>query len=87
MADVTPVNGQITDAITQANLTVLGDAPAQAAGLVYQTVAHSISLAMANAQHAQGSLAQIGNAATSAAVGVILAAARRATTENDEVPR
>jgi hypothetical protein len=75
MAEVTSVNAQITDDVTQANLSVLGQAPAQAAGLVYQTVAHSISLAMANAQHAQGGLAQIGNAATSAAVGVILAAA------------
>ncbi len=31
----TPVNGQITDAVTQANTKVLGDAPAEAMGNVY----------------------------------------------------
>ena len=30
MADPTLVNGQITDAVTQANVKVLADAPAQA---------------------------------------------------------
>jgi hypothetical protein len=77
MATETTVNSQITDAVTQANLTVLGDAPAQAAGLVYQTIAHSISLAMVSAQQAQAGLAQIGNAVTSSAVAVVLAAAGR----------
>lgn len=72
MADNTPVNAQITDAVTQTNVKVLGEAPAQAMGLVYQTMAHSISLAMQNAMQAQGGLQQIGNAVTSTACRQIL---------------
>ena len=41
MADNTPVNGMITDAVTQANVKVLGDAPAMAMGSLYQSLAHS----------------------------------------------
>jgi ABC-type Fe2+-enterobactin transport system substrate-binding protein len=72
MANDTAVNSQITDAITQTNVKVLGEAPAQAMALVYQTMAHSISLAMQNAMQAQGGLQQIGNAVTSSAVKMIL---------------
>ena len=72
MATDTAVNSQITDAITQTNVKVLGEAPAQAMALVYQTMAHSISLAMQNAMQAQGGLQQIGNAVTSTAVRMIL---------------
>ncbi len=75
MADGTPVNSQITDAVTQANVKVLGEAPAQSMALIYQTMAHSISLAMENAQQAQGGLQQIGNAVTSSAITMILNAA------------
>ena len=76
MAQETAVNSQITDAVTQANVKVLGEAPAQAMALVYQTVAHSISLAMQNAMQAQGGLQQIGNAVTSSAVKMILEVSR-----------
>lgn len=75
MADNTAVNSQITDAVTQANVKVLGEAPAQSMALIYQTMAHSISLAMENAQQAQGGLQQIGNAVTSSAITMILNAA------------
>jgi hypothetical protein len=75
MADSTAVNSQITDAVTQANVKVLGEAPAQSMALIYQTMAHSISLAMENAQQAQGGLQQIGNAVTSSAITMILNAA------------
>jgi hypothetical protein len=77
MADNTPVNAQITDAVTQTNVKVLGEAPAQSMALVYQTMAHSISLAMENAQQAQGGLQQIGNAVTSSAVTMIMNAAKQ----------
>jgi len=43
------VNGQITDAVTQTNVKVLGESPAQALSVVYQTMAHSLSLSMQNA--------------------------------------
>ena len=49
MADPTLVNGQITDAVTQANVKVLGDAPAMAMGTVFQTMAQPIGLSMQNA--------------------------------------
>ncbi len=77
MAADTPVNSQITDAVTQANVKVLGEAPAQSMAMVYQTMAHSISLAMENAQQAQGGLQQIGNAVTSSAITMIMNAARQ----------
>ena len=77
MADATLVNGQVTDAVTQTNVKVLGEAPAQSMALVYQTMAHSISLAMENAQQAQGGLQQIGNAVTSSAITMIMNAARQ----------
>jgi len=45
--------------------------------MVYQSMAHSISLAMQNAQQAQGGLQQIGNAVTSSAVTMIMNAAQK----------
>lgn len=57
------VNAQITDAVTQANVKVVGEAPALALGSVYQTAAHSMGLLFENAVSAQQSL----NAATQAA--------------------
>jgi len=77
MAADTPVNSQVTDAVTQTNVKVLGEAPAQSMALVYQSLAHSISLAMQNAQQAQGGLQQIGNAVTSSAVTMIMNAAHK----------
>jgi hypothetical protein len=49
MALPTPVNGQITDAVTQANLTVLGQAPAMALGNLFQSSAQAFGLMMQNA--------------------------------------
>lgn len=49
MAEPTLVNGQITDAVTQANVKVLGDAPAMAMGSVFQTLAYSVGLSFQNA--------------------------------------
>ncbi|MBW8813065.1 MAG: RebB family R body protein [Caulobacterales bacterium] len=72
-----PVNAQVTDAVTQTNVKVLGEAPAQSMAMVYQSMAHSISLAMQNAQQAQGGLQQIGNAVTSSAVTMILNAVQK----------
>ncbi len=77
MADSTLFNGQITDAVTQTTVKVLAEAPAQSMALIYQTMAHSISLAMENAQQAQGGLQQIGNAVTSSAVTMIMNAAKQ----------
>ncbi len=43
------VNESVTDAVTQANLEVVADAPAMAMGSLYQTSAHSTGLMFENA--------------------------------------
>jgi len=47
------VNQQITDAVTQSNVKVVGEAPAMALGNVYQSAAHSTGLMFENAVNAQ----------------------------------
>ena len=51
--DGSSVNPQITDAITQTNVKVLGEAPAMAMGSLYQTIGNSVAMAAANAVYAQ----------------------------------
>jgi len=68
MAMPTPVNGMITDAVTQSSVTVLGSAPAQAMGSVYQTAAHSLGILFANNTQAQQHAAIAAQAATNQGV-------------------
>lgn len=77
MADL--VNTQITDAITQTNVKVLGEAPAQSMGMVYQTMAHSLSLSMQNAVVAQNGMQQVNAAVISTACQKILALTSKTT--------
>ena len=61
MSFPTDVNNQITDAVTQANVKVLGESPAMAMGSLYQTMAHSTGILFQNAvsaQQQQNTLAQ-----------------------------
>ena len=69
MADTqTPtVNSQITDAVTQTNVTVVGEAPAQSMAMVYQSMAHSTSLLMQNSVMAQAGMQQINSAVVASA--------------------
>jgi len=53
MAYPTAVNSQITDAVSQANVKVLGDAPAIALGNLYQATAQALANAAHNATTAQ----------------------------------
>lgn len=53
MAFPTAVNSQITDAVTQANVQVLGDAPAIAMGNLFQATAQALANAAHNATMAQ----------------------------------
>jgi hypothetical protein len=46
------VNPQITDAITQANVKILGDAPGQAMGSLFQATAQALGNAAHNATSA-----------------------------------
>jgi hypothetical protein len=53
MAFPTAVNNQITDAVTQANVKVLADAPAIAMANLYQATAQALANAAHNATMAQ----------------------------------
>lgn len=55
---------QVIDAVTQANIKVLGEAPAMAMGLVYQAMAQSTGLAFQNAVAAQQQMNATAQAAT-----------------------
>ena len=68
MALPTPVNGQITDAVTQTNVKVVGDAPAMAMGAIYQSLAHSTGILYENATSSQQQLAIAGQASTNQGV-------------------
>lgn len=72
MADNTAVNGQITDAVTQTNVKVVAEAPAQAMASLYQVASHSAGLALQNSVHSQQALNQINSAVISKAVSMIL---------------
>ncbi|HCW69639.1 MAG TPA: RebB like protein, partial [Thalassospira lucentensis] len=43
------VNPQVTDAVTQTNVKVLGESPAQAVSMALQSHSHATGLAMENA--------------------------------------
>lgn len=47
------VDPQITDAITQTDVVVVGEAPAVGLGSLYQTLSNSYSMASANAVFSQ----------------------------------
>ncbi|REG32755.1 killing trait domain-containing protein [Archangium gephyra] len=71
MATPTAVNGQITDAVTQANVKVLGDSPAMALSHIYQTLAHSTGLSFQNAVAAQQQMNMAAQAATVQGVSLL----------------
>ena len=73
MADNMLVNSQITDAVTQTNVKVVAEAPAQAIASLYQVSSHSTGLALQNAVYSQQALNQISTAVVSKAVALIMA--------------
>jgi hypothetical protein len=66
------VNPQITDAITQTNVKLLGESPAQALSVALQVLSQSTSLAMENATTAQGGMQQVAGTATAAICSMIV---------------
>ncbi len=68
MAEPTLVNGQVTDAVTQANVKVLAEAPAMAMGSLYQALAHSTGILFENTVAAQQQVAITAQAATTQGV-------------------
>lgn len=69
MAHDTPVNGQISDSVSQANVEVIASAPATSLATTYQALGHSTGLMFENAVASQQQLAIAGQA--SANQGVI----------------
>lgn len=62
------VNPQITDAITQVNTKVLGDAPAQAMGNLFMATSQALSNAAHNATNSQQQTNITAQAATTSGV-------------------
>ncbi|AQQ00811.1 glycerol-3-phosphate dehydrogenase [Pseudoalteromonas aliena] len=68
MAFPTAVNDQITDSVTQANVKVLGDAPAMSMGNLFQATSQALANAAHNATSAQQQTAVTAQAATTMGV-------------------
>ncbi len=71
MADPTLVNGQITDAVTQSNVTVLGNAAANAMATIYQVMAHSVGISMQNAVANQQRMNALSSGVTTQGVNLL----------------
>lgn len=71
MAFPTAVNDQITDSVTQANVKVLGDAPALALGSLYQATAQALANAGHNATTAQQQATIVAQAATTMGIATL----------------
>ena len=71
MAFPTSVNNQITDSVTQANVEVLGNAPANAMGNLFQATAQALANAAQNATAAQQQANIVAQAATTAGVALL----------------
>ncbi|MBR0783359.1 MULTISPECIES: RebB family R body protein [Bradyrhizobium] len=65
----------MTDSVTQADVQVLGDAPAMAMGSVYQAIALALASAAQNATNAQQQNFALAQAVTTRCVQVLLGAA------------
>lgn len=68
MTDNTPVNGQITDSVSQANVEVLASAPSMGMGAVNQSLGHSTGILFESSVQAQQQLAIAGQAAANQGV-------------------
>lgn len=71
MAFPTAVNSQVTDAVTQANVKVVADAPAVAMANLYQATAQALANAAHNATTAQQQTNVLAQAATTMGVALL----------------
>ena len=62
------VSQQITDAVTQSNVKVVGEAPAMAMGTLYQTLSHSTGLMFENSTNSQNQQNILGQTGTTQGV-------------------
>ena len=72
MAFPTSLNSAITDSVTQANVQVLGDAPAIAMGNLFQAAAQALANAALNATNAQQQNFALAEAVTANCVQALL---------------
>lgn len=70
MAEQT-VNPQVTDAVTQTNVKVVAEAPAQAMATLYQVAAQAAAIAMGNANSNQGNLNALNPSIVATAISII----------------
>lgn len=70
MAD--KVNEQVTDAVTQTNVKVVAEAPAQAMGTLYQVISQATGIAAQNAVYSQNAMNQLTTAVVAKAVAQIM---------------
>ncbi len=71
MAYPTALNSQITDSVTQANVKVLGDAPAISMGNMYQATSQALGNAAHNSTTAQQQTTVTAQAATTQGVSLL----------------
>jgi hypothetical protein len=81
MADPTAVNDQITDAVSQVNTKVLGDAPAVAMGNLFAATAQALSNAAHNATESQQQSNETMQASTTQGVSTLLSVDTASTGE------
>ena len=62
------VSSQITDAVTQANVKVVAEAPAMAMGTLYQSLSHSTGIMFENSVNSQNQQNILGQTATTQGV-------------------
>ena len=67
----TPVNSQITDAVTQVNVKVLAESPAMSLSNLYQTISQSLSLSAQNTVTSQQQTNIVHQAATTQGVSLL----------------
>ncbi len=84
MSDSNQVNQQITDAVTQTNVSVVAESPAQSLGVVYQSLAHALGISMQNAVTAQSSMQQIGTSVVGTVCARIIEAGGMTPSMNEE---
>ena len=70
----TIVNEQITDAITQTNVKVVAESPAQAMGTLYQIAMQANGMSMQNAVSNQQNLNQLNPSIVAQAISIITGA-------------
>jgi len=66
------VNEQVTDAVTQTNVKVVAEAPAEAIAMLYQVAAQTAGMGMQNALANQQNMNAINQAATTSAIDRLL---------------